>query len=244
MGLNSFWFIHNLILHERTAASPGVGYVAVTRVRHYRHLVFETDLPEWEVFQEARYSEAFRARLRFDLRAEAKFSHTLRRWGFCRADIWSPEEAGAAADLLRVLAVRGKMQRAAVSRSGRPADIDAFIWDEAELDFDGLLADAVHEEARGDAQRRDCLSAVAQRLRSELHMPAVREALGALIPSHLHPRLDGKTPRGARRADDRIGVFLEADRWRVDVAVEATLGADLPLTQGLLEFFMKIARRI
>ena len=128
--------------------------MAVTRVRHYRHVVFETDLSEREVFQEARYSEAFRERLRFDLRAEAKFSHTLRRWGFCRADIWSPEEAGAAADLLRVLAVRGKMQRAAVSRSGRPADIDAFIWDEAELDFDGLLADAVHEEARGDAQRR------------------------------------------------------------------------------------------
>ena len=37
-------------LGERTASSPGVGYVAVTRVKHVRHLVFGTDLPSWEKF--------------------------------------------------------------------------------------------------------------------------------------------------------------------------------------------------
>ena len=35
-----------ICLRGRTAAAPGVGYVAVTRVKHLEHLLFEVDLPE------------------------------------------------------------------------------------------------------------------------------------------------------------------------------------------------------
>ena len=62
------------------------------------HFIFETDLPSWEKFQEARHTEAFRSRLRVDLRAAAKFSRTLRRWGFCAEDPWTREEADAASE--------------------------------------------------------------------------------------------------------------------------------------------------
>ena len=232
-------------LAERTASSPGVGYVAVTRVKHVRHLIFETDLPSWEKFQEARHTEAFRSRLRFDLRAAAKFSRTLRRWGFCAEDPWTREEADAASELLNLLRARAQMQRAAVSRQmSRPTDGDAFIWEQAQLDFDGFLATAVGEAVGGDVARKRRFERVAERLRSELHMPAVREALGCLIPEYLHPRLDGTKPRGARGGGDRVGVYLEADRWRVDVAEEAMLGGSHPMAQGVLEFFMKVARRL
>ena len=61
----------------RVAAMPGVAYVAVSRVKHPRHLVFDTDLPSWEVFQRARTTERFRSRRRFELRLQARFSRTL-----------------------------------------------------------------------------------------------------------------------------------------------------------------------
>ena len=40
-------------LSKRTAAQPGIGFVAVTRVKHPRDLLFEEDLPDWEDFQQA-----------------------------------------------------------------------------------------------------------------------------------------------------------------------------------------------
>ena len=40
-------------LGQRTAGTAGVGFVAASRVRHPRHIVFEKDLPDWEVFQAA-----------------------------------------------------------------------------------------------------------------------------------------------------------------------------------------------
>ncbi len=73
-----------IALGKRTAASGGVGYTSIRRVKHIRHLVFDVDLPEWDAFQEARFSEGFRGRKRFDLRTLARFSRTLRRWGFLR----------------------------------------------------------------------------------------------------------------------------------------------------------------
>ena len=69
-------------LSDRTAAVPGIGFVACTRVRHPWDIVFEEDLPEYGRFMQARRSLAFRERKRFELRQEAKASRTLRRYGF------------------------------------------------------------------------------------------------------------------------------------------------------------------
>ena len=43
----------------------GIGFVSVTRVVHPSHLLFETDLPVWEHFQEAQWKPVFRERRRF-----------------------------------------------------------------------------------------------------------------------------------------------------------------------------------
>ena len=229
----------------RAAAMAGVGYVAVTRVKHYRHIVFEgSGLPAYETFQQAKDTEAFRSRRRFDLRCLVKFSRTLRRWRFCEGDLWTQEEATAAEALLVSLRVRGQLQRASQSASGRPTDEDAYIWD-ADPDFDGLLGEVAREVAQGDDAVLEFHEAVAQRLRGELHMPAVRSALGCLIPEGLHPRLDGKKPRRERGGDLRVGVHLEADRWKLDVSEETALASpERSMSKGALEFFLKIGRCI
>ena len=75
-------------------------------------------------------------------------------------------------------------------------------------------------DSRAEVERV-CMS-VAVRLRGDLHMPAVREALGCLIPEGLHPRLDGRKPkgRGPGAVPERTGVHLAAGSWKVDVFEE------------------------
>ena len=90
-------------LSERTAKVPGIGFVAVTRVKHPWDLVFEEDLPDYREFMSARRKPTYRARRRFELRQEAAASRTLRKYGFCEADVWLPDERKAAAELLEAL---------------------------------------------------------------------------------------------------------------------------------------------
>ena len=75
-------------------------------------------------------------------------------------------------------------------------------------------------ELAGDVPGRMRLwKRVAERLRGPLHEPAVREALGCLIPEWLDPRLDNKKPKGktgwVRGADGCAlgGRHLESGRW-------------------------------
>ena len=37
-----------ICLRSAVAGAAGVGYVAITRVKHVEHLVFEEDLPPWD----------------------------------------------------------------------------------------------------------------------------------------------------------------------------------------------------
>ena len=93
--------------------SAGIGFVACTRVRHPWDLVFEEDLPEYEHFMKARRTPAFRARRRFELRQEARASRTLRRYGYCEADLWTASQA----DRLREVK---QGHRGGVGNGGRP----------------------------------------------------------------------------------------------------------------------------
>ena len=97
-----------LCMRNTAAAIAGIGYVAITRVKHVEHIVFEEDLPSWETFQEAKRKPGFRQRRRMELRLEAKFSRTLRHYGFCEEDPWSPAERDVAKDLLAALSRRGQ----------------------------------------------------------------------------------------------------------------------------------------
>ena len=66
-----------IALGDKVARSLGVGYVSNTRVKHPWDLLYETDLPDYDVFQSAKHTKAFRSRLRFDLRLEARASETI-----------------------------------------------------------------------------------------------------------------------------------------------------------------------
>jgi len=77
-----------------------------------------------------------------------------------------------------------------------------------------------------------------------LHMPAVKEALGALIPARLHRTLDEAVKKGK----DAFGVLpgganLRMDDWKVNVRGEDALGRG-SLSEEMLEFFLKVLRHV
>ena len=74
-------------LSDRTAGVPWIAFVAGTRVRHPWDIVFEKDLPALEHVLRARKTPAFRERQRFELRHLARASRTLRKYGYCEAEI-------------------------------------------------------------------------------------------------------------------------------------------------------------
>ena len=149
----------------------------------------------------------------------------------------------------------GKEQRRSLEESGRPLDEDAHLWPEGEPDFENLLQRIARELAGGDDVELQMLRKVADRLLHDsvpqygaLHMPAVREALGCLIDEDLHWRGDNKQPKGRKRVSDgveRYGVYVSADKWRVDVCEEAGVALPgRPLRVDVVEFFLKVVRRI
>ena len=77
-----------------------------------------------------------------------------------------------------------------------------------------------------------------------LHMSAVKEALGALIPARLHRTLDEDVKKGK----DTFGVLpggasLRMDDWKVNVRGEDALARG-SLSEDVLEFFLKVLRHV
>ena len=151
-------------LSDRTAGVPGIGFVACTRVRHLRHLVFEEDLPAYEHFMKARRTPAFRERRRFELKQEARASRTLRRYGNCEADVWTPEERAAAETMLKGLKTTASELRDRLRGQGRTVDLDTWLWGDAGPDFEGELAKEAEQAAAGDEAQRNLNLRVANRL--------------------------------------------------------------------------------
>ena len=125
------------------------------------------------------------------------------------------------------------------------ADVEAWVWGEEEVPFEKFLQEACAEVARGDSGKVALCEAVAVRLLGPLHMPAVREALGCLVPAELDPKLDGKKPRGGPRqvGAETCGVYVQAGQWRVDVCEEQALSENR-LGRGMLEFCLMVLRRV
>ncbi len=252
-------------LGSKCAGMHGVGFVALTRVRHPTHMVFDEDLPDWEVFQGVRETATFHRRRRFELRLQARASRTIRKYGFCEAagQQWSPEEKVWAERLLKKLEVAREEQRASLKYTGRRAylpsgknDDDAFLWD-GEPDYRDLLFSAANElaaSASDPAADLDMARRVADRLLAPtrindgtevyLHLPAVQEALGALIPEWLHPSQDDPKRRGKKKglAVERVGVHVSACGWQLKVFVEESLREHKPVAADTMEFFLVLAR--
>ena len=151
-------------LSDRTAGIPGIAFVAVTRVRHPWDIVFEEDLPALEHFMKARNTKHFRERQRFELRQLSRASRTLRKYGFCEADVWTSKEREDAALLLKGLEIIRAQQCETLRNGGRPLDRDAWLWPGGAPDYVADLAGVVRQHAGGDAQRLASLEAVAERL--------------------------------------------------------------------------------
>ena len=229
------------VLLRRAASILGVGYVAVTRVKHPDHLVFEEDLPAWETFQDSRRKPLFRQRRRMELRYAARFSRTLRKYRFCEADVWTREEACVAEVLLAELRRQADRELGAArfERGKCITTEDSWPWPSragpdvvAEM---RVALDAAAQERRFDGA---LLESVAERLMGDLHMPTVREALRCLIPDWLDSALDAQPSRCRTFGSDRVGVNIAAKGWRVDVSAEGVLRAGRPLDKSVLEFFL------
>ena len=151
-------------LSPRTAGVPGIGFVASTRVRHPWDMVFEEDLPEYEHFMKARRTLAFRERKRFELRQGVRASKTLRRYGYCEADLWTEEERALADELLKGLKVERDQQRERLRNQGLSVDLDAWLWGDAAPEYENLLTAEVVRLAAGDVDRKRLLAKVAERL--------------------------------------------------------------------------------
>jgi len=242
-------------LSARTAGQHGVGFVACTRVRHPTHLVFEDDLPDWEAFQAVRDTPTFHRRRRFELRLQAKASNTIRKYGFFRDDRWSREDASRAEAMLKKLGTEREMQRSRVRptgkraylKSGKPDD-DAYLW-EGEPDYAAFLEDAAKEVGASGVDPVSETAAcrlVKDRLLTELHMPAVQEALGALIPEWLHWSQDNPKTRGKKKGfgGERVGVNLSVLDWKLSVFKEEALREYKPVAKDTMEFFLVLARLV
>ena len=80
-------------------------------------------------------------------------------------------------------------------------------------------------------------------LKGELHLPAVKGALGALIPAKLHGRFDQAASKQKLPKDvPQGGSYLRCDGWRVSVYEEEHLARGR-LGVGMLEFFLKLLGR-
>ena len=145
-----------ILLGDRVARSLGVGYVSNTRVKHPWDLIYEKDLPDYEVFQSAKHTKGFRSRLRFELRLEAKASETILNYAagvkdvqvFCPGDTWEQAEARRALELIEKLRNEKNMRVSSMRDTGRPTDEDAWLWGKAEPDLLVELQQAAKHLAR------------------------------------------------------------------------------------------------
>ena len=89
----------------RGASTPGVAFVALSRVRHPDHLVLDDDFPDLATIMKQAERESFRQRVRWERQQHVKFSRTIRRhmrdpaW-FAPERLWTAEMNDAAERLL------------------------------------------------------------------------------------------------------------------------------------------------
>ena len=75
----------------KAAASPGVAFAALSRVRHPDHLMQEDTFPDLATIMRQSDKESFQARQRWERRMRAHFSRTVRAH-MQDAELYSPEK--------------------------------------------------------------------------------------------------------------------------------------------------------
>jgi len=131
---------------EKTVRFPGSSLLALTRVRHPWHLVFEDDLPGYSHFMKVRDTSGFRMRRRWELRLQERASNTLRKYRYCTHDVWTQEEADAAQCLIDVLMRTAAERRESLrTRIRGVVDADTWLWGTREPCYEALLDAAVSQ---------------------------------------------------------------------------------------------------
>ena len=92
----------------KAAASPGVAFVALSRVRHPDHLMLEDSFPDMSTIMKQAEKEAFLARQRWERRMRVQFSRTIREHMrdpqlFSSDKVWTARESKLADALLHAV---------------------------------------------------------------------------------------------------------------------------------------------
>ena len=154
-------------------------------------------------------------------------------------------DAGGGGCLLNVLRARARreLEAARLERGKARQTEDTWPWLPVGPDIPGGVAAAVTRVCE-DGVGADLARRVAERLQSDLHLPALREALSCLVPEALDSLLDDQQKKALRGDADRVGVKLSAKGWGVDVSTEAVLRAGRAMSPSVLEFFLIVLRHV
>ena len=163
-----------------------------------------------------------------------------------RVRVATPEESAMAAQSCLMVWTRYHFRKKGALAQRLLANVDELVQNGAVMSREQLrgLAGGVAERIAVAGCWDGKLSDDVQPEMQPLHMPAVREALGALIPADLHATLD----KAAARVKDAFGPVgggsvLFMDSWRVSVRAEDAL-ARSQLQEDALEFFLLVLRRL
>ena len=99
----------------RAASSPGVAFVALSRVRHPDDLMLDDEFPDMATIMRQMHSAGYIKRQEWETNMKIKFSQTLRRHLRDRAFYdpvmtWTAEESNMAEDMLRLLKTASRGQ--------------------------------------------------------------------------------------------------------------------------------------
>lgn len=182
----------------------------------------------------------------------ARASRTSRRWGFCSADPWTEDEAILADRLLKGLEAVRATQRAALQRGGVNIDADKWIWPGGapgcerllRVEAERLVAESGVSSSDADRVVRKLLDRDEQGSAGPfLHVAAVKEALGCLIPEGLHKTLDARVANGGRGVAEKRSVDVFAGRFSLDFFKAQILQEESRnVPKDVLEFFLIVAR--
>jgi hypothetical protein len=91
----------------KSASSPGVAFVALSRVRHPDHLMLDGSFPDMATIMKQSDTASFKARIRWERAMRVRFSRTLRKFMrdsavYSAPHIWVPSDDRAADVLLEV----------------------------------------------------------------------------------------------------------------------------------------------
>ena len=103
----------------KAASSPGVAFVALSRVRHPDHLMLDDSFPDMSTIMKQAAKESFRMRQRWESRMRVLFSKTIREHMrdpelYTPEKTWTAEQSAMAEQLLKALRNNPEMQEEAI----------------------------------------------------------------------------------------------------------------------------------